>query len=174
MFTKILLSEPFVSHTFPFTSLQNLRQDFYQNPHDQCFDHCVLLSLLLVLFSSLVFVFRYPCDLNNCVWTNDDGCRDTKCAWVYLSIVRYANPNLELSSTMTYFSGVSVSYLYVHPVTEHRLEPQCNHQVYRTIIFSWSKDTSKVNTLYKNTDNNLDVVISQHFISWVHLTPFCS
>lgn len=44
--------------------------------------------------------------------------------WEYLSIVGGANPNLELSSSLTYFSEVLGRCRYDHPVTGNVWQPQ--------------------------------------------------
>ena len=54
-----------------------------------------------VLFSR--FVFGIPVIKSQSVWPDDDGHRNIERARVYLSIVGGANPNLELSSHLTYF-----------------------------------------------------------------------
>src|SRR3989337_3290360 len=54
-------------------------------------------------------LFSLPCSgipviKSPCVWPEDDGYHNTERAQRYLSIVGGANPNLELSSPLIYFS----------------------------------------------------------------------
>ena len=63
----------------------------------------MLVTSLPVLFSFLVSCSGIPVIKSQSVWPDDDGHRNTERARVYLSIVRGANPNLELSSYITYF-----------------------------------------------------------------------
>ena len=62
------------------------------------------VTLLPVLFSFLVTVFRHPRDQITKFLPDEDGYRNTERAQRYLSIVGGANPNLELSSYLTHFS----------------------------------------------------------------------
>ena len=61
------------------------------------------VTSLPVLFSFLVSCSGIPVIKSQSVWPDDDGHRNTERARVYLSIVGGANPNLELSSYLTYF-----------------------------------------------------------------------
>ena len=63
----------------------------------------MLVTSLPVLFSFLVSCSGIPVIKSQSVWPDDDGHRNTERARVYLSIVGGANPNLELSSHLTYF-----------------------------------------------------------------------
>ena len=63
----------------------------------------MLVTSLPVLFSFLVSCSGIPVIKSQSVWPDDDGYRNTERARVYLSIVGGANPNLELSSYLTYF-----------------------------------------------------------------------
>ena len=62
------------------------------------------VTSLPVLFSLLVSCSGIPVIKSLCVWPDDNGYRNTERAREYLSIVGGANPNLELSSYLTYFS----------------------------------------------------------------------
>ena len=62
------------------------------------------VTSLPVLFSFLVPCSGIPVIKSQSVWPDDDGYRNTERAQRYLSIVGGANPNLELSSYLTYFS----------------------------------------------------------------------
>src|SRR3989337_1203163 len=67
---------------------------------------CPLCQLPRYQYCSL---FSLPCSgipviKSQSVWPDDDGYRNTERAQRYLSIVEGANPNLELSSYLTYFS----------------------------------------------------------------------
>src|SRR6266566_500359 len=67
---------------------------------------CPLCQLPRYRYCSL---FSFPCSgipviKSQSVWPDDDGYRNTERAQRYLSIVGGANPNLELSSYLTYFS----------------------------------------------------------------------
>src|SRR3990170_592281 len=67
---------------------------------------CSLCQLPRYRYCSL---FSFPCFgipviKSQCVWPDDDGYRNTERAQRYLSIARGENPNLELSSPLTYFS----------------------------------------------------------------------
>ena len=59
---------------------------------------------LPVLFSFVVPCSSIPVIKSPCVWPDDDGYRYTERARVYLSIDGGANPNLELSRYLPYFS----------------------------------------------------------------------
>src|SRR3990170_520620 len=63
----------------------------------------MLVTSLPVLFSFLVTCSGIPVIKSPCVWPDDGGYRNTERAQRYLSIVGGANPNLELSSYLTYF-----------------------------------------------------------------------
>ena len=63
----------------------------------------MLVTSLPVLFSFLVSCSGIPVIKSQSVWADDDGHHNTERARVYLSIVGGANPNLELSSYLTYF-----------------------------------------------------------------------
>ena len=63
----------------------------------------MLVTSLPVLFSFLVSCSGIPVIKSQSVWPDDDGHRNIERARVYLSIVGGANPNLELSSYLTYF-----------------------------------------------------------------------
>ena len=64
----------------------------------------MLVTSLPVLFSFLLSRSGIPVIKSQSVWPDDDGYRNTERAQRYLSIVGGANPNLELSSYLTYFS----------------------------------------------------------------------
>ena len=63
----------------------------------------MLVTSLPVLFSFSLSCSGIPMIKSQSVWPDDDGHRNTERARVYLSIVGGANPNLELSSYLTYF-----------------------------------------------------------------------
>ena len=63
----------------------------------------MLVTSLPVLFFSLS-CSGIPVIKSQSVWPDDDGHRNTERARVYLSIIGGENPNLELSSYLTYLS----------------------------------------------------------------------
>ena len=81
----------------------NTRGEIYRHPHES--KTCPLCQLPRYRYCSL---FSFPCSgipviKSQSVWPNDDGYRNTERAQRYLSIIGGANPNLELSSYLTYF-----------------------------------------------------------------------
>ena len=81
---------------------------------------CPLCKLPRYRFCSL---FSFPCSgipviKSPCVWPDDDGYRNTERAREYLSIVRGANPNLELSTLLHILFHEPVSRRNCHPFTD--------------------------------------------------------
>ena len=84
---------------------------YYKHPrwdllHPRGSTTCPLCKLPHYQFCSL---FSFLCSgirviKSQCVWPDDDGYRNTERAQEYLSIVGGANPNLELSHFLSYFS----------------------------------------------------------------------
>ena len=99
-------SEPLVAMCYSccFAICYKTRGETYRHPRGST--TCPLCQLPCYRFRSL---YSFPCSGNpviksQCVRPDDDGYRNTERAREYLSIVGGANPNLELSSYLTYFS----------------------------------------------------------------------
>ena len=99
-------SEPLVvvCYSYCFMICCKTRGETYRHPRRSII--CPLCQLPRYRFC---FLFSFPCSgipviKSQCVWPDDGGYRNTERAQRYLFIVGGANPNLELSSPLTYFS----------------------------------------------------------------------
>src|SRR3989337_3510476 len=98
-------SEPPVAVCYSccFAICYKTRGEIYRHPREST--TCPLCKFPRYRYWSL---FSLPCSgipviKSQCVWPDDDGYRNTERAQRYLSIVRGANLNLELSSYLTSF-----------------------------------------------------------------------
>jgi len=90
---------------------------FYASPW---INTCPLCKLPRYRFCSLYSFLcsGIPVIKSPCVWPDDDGYRNTERAREYLSIVRGANPNLELSTLLDILFHEPVSRRNCHPFTD--------------------------------------------------------